>query len=108
MKRSHKCQYIIPQGPKWSEGVSTFVARKSKNLPVCSDLEYVVASSSSSRSNSPALPNHYLSSVPLEDRQLFGIEDAFLLTHFISTTSSGILGDQKLWAGDVLQLAFQV
>lgn len=54
------------------------------------------------------MPNYHLSLIPSQDRELFGIEDGLLLTHFESTSSLGLIGDQKLWVTDILQLAFQV
>ena len=49
-----------------------------------------------------------LSTLSVEDRGVFGSEDAFLLLHFASNASFDLIGDQSLWVKKVLPLALQV
>lgn len=46
--------------------------------------------------------------MPEEERAMFGPKEVYLLDIYTGNTSYSLAAPQPLWAGDVLQLAFQV
>lgn len=46
--------------------------------------------------------------IAADDIPSFDTQDVFLLSHFTSTASINLIGNQSIWAEDVVQLALQV
>ncbi|CAH0024563.1 unnamed protein product, partial [Clonostachys rhizophaga] len=106
------CVYPIAAAPSWNSQVTTFrslTAAVSK-----ADCEDSAARPSAQPKKASSISSHtslspgcQISWVIANDAPVFDTQDVFLLTHFMSTTSISLIGNQSIWVEDVLQLALQ-
>ncbi|KAK0706108.1 hypothetical protein B0T26DRAFT_443398 [Lasiosphaeria miniovina] len=112
----HLCAYPSVSVPRWNNQVITFLLPNVPEMPAwvarTDDQSNILPQSehdniATAPNAESAMHQSYLSLVMTDSSKSFDTRDVFLLVHFTSTTSFDLLGSQKLWAKDAMQLAFQ-